>query len=181
MAFANCPILLGDSIFKRMLCQESELFHKESARFCVSGQRAADLKGLCIANRELLKGQKVIVLIGTNDVTKGCTFKQFTVVFKSLVRLLRALKCEISLCELLPLPCFGNHSTDCSVVLQINKYIRSFEPSGVRVVHSHDLFCYEGGVIKEHLYCKFIGHTRRVDLVHPNAGGLAVLAFTLVL
>lgn len=181
MACVRKPILLGDSIFKRLLTLEPGLYDPSSSHFCVSGSSAAELKSRCVAARDILKGQEVIVLIGANDVKRKTDYSQFIVIYKSLVKLLRALKCKISVCELLPMPFYGDLVSSCSLILQINKYIRSFEPSGIKVVHSFDVFCNIDGVIKKHLFCKYLGQSRRVDLIHPNKEGLSVLSLTLLL
>jgi len=55
----------------------------------------------------------------------------------------------------------------------LNKYIRSFEPSGVVVIHAHDKFV-SNNSIKKYLYVSKYANGR-VDLIHPNGVGLRIL------
>lgn len=177
---AGLPILLGDSLCKRLYNRNSNLFSDLSGRFCVSGQRASELLSLIVDSRQHLKGKKVFVLIGTNDLY-GKVRTPVSVIksaVKSIVALLRNLKCSISLCEVPPIPKLGKDTSAAPDILEVNSYIRTFEPSGVKVVHSHDIFC-EGSSIRTYLFCKTLKGSGRVDLVHPNAGGLDCLLLTL--
>lgn len=172
---SELPILLGDSILKRLYKRNSSLYHPLSATLCVSGQRTQELTGVVTENRQSLKGKKVIVLIGTNDILRGISFDSLRVLYRSLIRLLRRLSCTIVLCEVLPIPRLkGGRGSE--LLGQLNRYIRTFEPSGVQVLHIHDAFC-DGEDVKQSLFCESMGtgNRRRVDLIHPNSSGLDVL------
>lgn len=173
-------VLLGDSIFKRLLAENPGLFSPLSDKFCVSGQRAADLYALIRGSREELRGRPVIILIGTNDILSNSPLDKFRLLYRSIVRYLRRLKCVITLCELLPIPKLGGEELEDGPVECINKFIRSFEPSGIKLIHTHSVFV-ESGCIKSHLFCQYLGRSRRVDLVHPNKEGLCCLLLTLEL
>lgn len=175
---SESPILLGDSILKRLFAEYPSLFSPLSGKFCVSGQRTADLYALVRGSREELKGRPVILLIGTNDVLSKFPVDKFRVLYRSIVRYLRRLNCVITLCELLPLPKLGSEELEDGPVESINKFIRSFETSGIRLIHSHSVFV-DCGSIKEQLFCQYLGRSRRVDLVHPNKEGLCCLLLTL--
>jgi hypothetical protein len=176
----NAPVLLGDSIFRRLYKRDPSLFSDLSDRFCVSGQKAHELLDLISDSRQLLRGKRVIVLIGTNNICGKVKtpLESLKVKLKAIVKLLRRVKCTVTLCEVLPIPRLGRLVSDSPLVLAINAYIRTFEPSGVNVIHSHDVFC-TGANIKCFLFCSKLGHSGRVDLVHPNKEGLAVLLLTL--
>jgi hypothetical protein len=62
------PILLGDSILEWLFRQHRSLFDPLREEFCVGGQKASQLLSLFSKFRGKLKGQQVIVLIGTNDI-----------------------------------------------------------------------------------------------------------------
>lgn len=172
---SELPILLGDSILKRLYKRNPNLYHPLSATLCVSGQRTQELTGVVTENRQLLKGKKVIVLIGTNDILKGTSFDSLRVLYRSLIRLLRRLSCTIVLCEVLPIPLLKG-GRGSLLLSQLNQYIRSFEPSGIQVLHIYDAFC-DGESVRLSLFCKSMGNgkRRRVDLIHPNFSGLDVL------
>ena len=150
------PVLLGDSIFRRLLERQNDLFSPLSKEFCIGGSKVSTLFGLAIESRHKLKGLKVFVLIGCNDILKNTPYEDFCKDFKRFIKLLRNLKCDIILCEVLPLPLFGRLASDCQTVIDFNKYIRSFEPSGIKVIHVYDEFVDDNGFIKETLYCKFL-------------------------
>lgn len=174
------PILLGDSIFRRLYERNTAIFHTASSKFCIGGQTVAQLYALIKEHRDILKGRRVFVLIGANDILKSVSVDSVQKSLRSVVRVLRRLKCEIILCELLPIPKFGASASSSPSVLLVNNFIKSFEPSGVQVVHTFKLFCSES-LIRLSLFCKFIGDKRRVDLVHPNSAGLDCLLLTLEL
>lgn len=173
---SQLPILLGDSILRRLLLKHSKLYDPASKLFCVSGQRTSDLIELVRSHRQLLSGRKVFVLIGTNDVTKGTSLSNFKLAYRSLVRYLRRLRCQIVLCELLPIPRYLEVGQVVELINSINQFVRSFEPSGVQVIHTFEVFCNNGNAILS-LYCQSMGKgvNRRVDLIHPNSSGLDVL------
>lgn len=175
------PVLLGDSIFRRLFKHNPTLFDDLSDRLCVSGCTVTNLLSLIVDSRQQLKGRKVIVLIGANDIYRKVKTPVSTIKSKivSIVRLLRNLKCAITWCEILPIPRLGRNISSAPSVLEINSLIRSFEPAGVTVIHSHDVFCDSKGVIKRSLFYTKLGNTSRVDLVHPNREGLSVLLLTL--
>lgn len=174
----SLPVLLGDSIFKRLYASNQKLFCTVSERFCVSGQTVLELLSLVRVFRNQLKGRKVVVLIGTNDVLKGHPSKGICSNIRFVVRLLSNLKCDITLCELLPIPKFGLGADSSPSVGLVNKYIRSFATSKVKVVKVFDSFCSDGQICC-HLFHKTLGRSKRVDLVHPNADGLIILLLAL--
>lgn len=178
----DSPVLLGDSIFCRLFDRNRSLFHPLSRQTSISGQTVKELYDVLVPLRQQLRGRRVILLIGTNDVLRRNTVESIKRAFIPLVRLLRNIKCRITLCEILPIPKLGRSTSSAPTVLAFNAHIRTYEPSGVKVVHSHALFCSSPeGTIKTFLYCKFLGpsKSRRVDLVHPNADGLDCLLLTL--
>lgn len=174
----DLPVLLGDSIFRRLYERNTSLFDSLSGQLCVGGQTIPDLRDKVKAVREQLRERHVIILIGANDILKRVPCENIQLNIRSLIRHLKRLKCRISLCEVLPIPKLGRKLTAASAVLKLNSYLRSFEPSGVHIIHSQEVFC-NAGVIKCDLYCKKLGSTGRVDLVHPNASGLDCLLLTL--
>ncbi len=171
------PVLLGDSIFRRLLKRNPSVFAKLSWQTAISGQTAAELHRVVVGLREELRGRRVILMIGTNDCLKGQAVERTRAAIHRCVLLLRRLKCEVAICELLPIPKISKEASGCSAVLKLNEYIRSLGPSGVRVVRIHDDFLI-GGLIKLYLYCS---HLKRrcgrevIDLVHPNTEGLDCL------
>ena len=154
------------------------MFHRDSELFCVSGQRATELRRLVVRYGSLLRGKKVVVLIGTNDVLRNTSFSCFQSVYASLVSLLEKNACEVHVCEILPIPRFTNTDQRFDSVKDYNECIRSFESAVVKVIHCHARFV-QCNIINEGLYCKFIGKNGRTDLVHPNKCGLNVLFLTL--
>ena len=175
------PILIGDSIFRRLLEENKGLFDPVSKDTCKGGTKILEVYDLVRQHRLSVTGKDVIVLVGTNDLLEKSLLMIIRQAYKVLVRYLKRLKCGITLCEILPLPKFGQLATDLSTVLELNKFIRSFAPSGVRIVHAHDQFV-QNNVIRLHLYCKTIFRKNRgqvVDLVHPNSEGLQCLLLCL--
>lgn len=172
------PILLGDSILKRLYARNSSVFDALSSTFCVSGQKVSALYSLVRDHRVALKGRKVILLIGTNDILQYTPHQQLTFSLRTLVRYLLRLQCVITLCEIPPVPRLGRKANASEAVLKYNKYICSFEPGRkVTVTRIFNQFC-NGENICCHLYEQFIGTARRTDLVHPNRDGLDILLFS---
>jgi hypothetical protein len=64
------------------------------------------------------------------------------------------------------------------LVLDFNKYIRTFDPSGIKVIRAHDQFV-NNASIKTQFYCKFMGKGNCVDLIHPNNLGLDIHLFAI--
>lgn len=172
------PVLLGDSIFRRLLDRNPGLFDPLSYTFCISGQRSSDLLTLLVTHRAQLKGRRVIVLIGANDLSRGQSCEALHSCLLKIVRRLRRLKCVVELSEVLPIPRLGREVSSAPSVVKINEYIRTFAPSGLRIIKVFDLFC-SSGVVQLHLYEQFIGRSRRRDLVHPNEDGLLILLLAL--
>lgn len=173
------PILLGDSIFKRLYAQNSGLFDPLSKTLCVSGQKVSDLYSLVRAHRDALKGRKLYLLIGTNDILQSTSHHQLMLSLRTLLRYLGRQRCEVHLCELPPIPRLGRKASASEGITKINQFIRSFEPGGkVRVVRLFALFCM-GDYISSHLFENFIGPRRRTDLVHPNRDGLQIILLSL--
>lgn len=177
----NLPILLGDSIFRRLFCQTPLLFNEVSKYTCIGGLRILGLYDKVKQHRHLLADKEVILLIGTNDILKGESIVTVRQSFKVLIRYLKRLKCRISICEVLPIPKFGRLATDCQSVCELNKFIRSFEPSGVCIIRVHDQFVSNNN-IKVYLYCQTCKRKNKsqcVDLIHPNGAGLECLLLCL--
>lgn len=171
---SGLPILLGDSIFRRLLERHPSLFDPLSHKFCIGGQRIEKLFEGVRGSRAELKGRKVVILIGTNDILGGTSSKILCKSFRDLFRYLKRLECHIAVCEVLPIPRLGKSVS--LLVNDVNKYLRSFEPSGVNVIHTFSHFS-NALSIYEWLYEKWIYKNNRksVDLVHPNADGLECL------
>lgn len=167
-------VLLGDSILKRLYLKFPSEFDSLSAVTAVSGQKIAELKLIIKENRELLKGKSVIIHIGTNDFLKGTSETDLLLLLKSILKILRNLKCDIVVCEIIPIAVWGVSADSQSAIVKFNKYLHTFVPSGVRVINTFAAFCSEGVVITSY-YCKYIGCKRRVDLIHPNSLGLKLL------
>lgn len=161
-AKSELPILLGDSQFKRLFRNHSQLFDSLSSDTCIGGDTIRVLHARCKLLRTQLSRRKVVVLIGANDILRGNSSANIRKSFKALVRYLRRLQCIITICEVLPIPKLGRLATDCKLVLDLNKYIRSFEPSGIRVIHTHDQFVADNNIIKRYLYCSTIKTQARV-------------------
>jgi len=168
------PVLLGDSILRRLYGRYTDYFNALSSEFCVSGQTVADLIELVKVKREELRGKKVMLMIGTNDILRNNTKIRICVQLRSLSRRLRRLHCNIVWCEILPIPRLEWQATTLDLISDVNAYIRTFEPSGVKIVFSHSAFCSEGKAIRS-LFCKYLGASERVDLVHPCRAGLGKL------
>lgn len=174
---SGLPILIGDSIFRRLLEENKELFNPVSKNTCIGGKKILEVYDLVRQHRLSIIGKDVILMVGTNDLCEKSPLVIIRQSYKVLVRYLKRLKCNITLCEVLPIPKFGQLATDHSTVLELNKYIRSFAPSDVRIIHAHDHFV-SNNLIRLHLYCKSICRKNRgqvVDLVHPNKEGLQCL------
>jgi len=173
------PLLLGDSIFKRLYAQNRGLFDSLSSKFCVSGQTVSDLYSLVHGQHEVLMGRTVYVLIGANDVLQRTPQQQFMLSLRTLVRYLCRLKCNVHLCEILPIPRLGRKANASPAITKYNNFIRSCEPGGkIKVVRLFNYFC-NGEDISCNLYEKYIGPARRTDLVHPNRDGLEVLLISI--
>lgn len=169
------PILLGDSIFHRLFVEYPDLFRQLSADLTVGGQRIHDLKVLVKEHREKIKDSYVVLMIGTNDVLKGTPLTVMKAQFKSVLRLLRRLKVNVLVAELLPIARYSLESDKNKTVKTFNAYIRSC-CSGNNGVSSLSLFddFLVGGCVDQSLYCSFMGgpNSKRVDRIHPNHTGL---------
>lgn len=172
------PILLGDSIFRRLLERHRSLFHPLSSRFCVGGQTVQELFESVRDSRSVLKGRKVVVLIGTNDIVSGLSAQLLCKALRDLIRYLKRQGCSVSVCEILPIPKLGTIVSPR--INEVNRYLWSFEPSGVKIIHTVDQFSKDLSIYVS-LFEKFIvkGKRKRVDLVHPTADGLEILLICL--
>ena len=101
------PILCGDSIFSRLFESYSYHFHPVSAEFCISGQTIGGLKKLVKERSSDLKGNKVIVMIGTNDFKSNC-FHHSKSEMRAFLKLFSRLGSCIATCEILPLVSAGS-------------------------------------------------------------------------
>lgn len=171
------PILVGDSIFRRLFAEHRELFSPVSLDTCKGGKRILEVYDIVRQHRIRLIGKDVVLMVGTNDLLEKSSLNLVRQSYRVLVRYLKRLKCRLTLCEILPIPKFGQLATDCNVVLEFNKYVRSFEPSGVKVIRTHDQFV-NNNQIRLCLFHKTFfrkGKGQCVDLVHPNTEGLHCL------
>lgn len=167
------PILLGDSIFKRLLAEFSSDFSVLSARTSVSGIRVAELKRVIKDVRLKLSGSTAVLLVGANDVVKGTPLKDLKLQLKSLIRYLVRIKVKLTVLEILPIPRYENKPDIVSYVLEVNKFIRSFKSDKVRVLNTQCYFTANDRISVE-LYCKYLRRDK-VDLLHPNKLGLRKL------
>jgi len=168
-------VLVGDSILKRLFERYPSQFSCISRVFCVSGQTSGDLKKLLKEKRGLLRNCSVIVHIGTNDFLKGIEFSVIRQCVKAILRLLRSLNCEIRIVEIIPIGCWGVSAESQRVVREFNCFLRSFVLSVIDVIDGYSAFCLSSSEVNLNLFCAFVGKWRRVDRVHPNCKGLAVL------
>lgn len=174
---AESPILVGDSIFRRLFTEHRELFSPVSLNTCNGGKRILEVYDIVRQHRIPLIGKDVVLMVGTNDLLEKSPLNLVRQSYKVLVRYLKRLRCRLTLCEILPIPKFGQLATDCNAVLEFNKYIRSFEPSGVQIIRTHNQFV-DNNQIRLYLYHKTFfrrGKGQCVDLVHPNNEGLHCL------
>jgi len=168
------PILMGDSILKRVLNSYPDLFNECSSDFTVSGQKISDLKVLVKRLREKVKDAFVVLLIGTNNVLKGTPLNDMKIQFRSLLQLFRRLNARVFVVELPPIAKFGLNSERNSVVKSFNAYLRSCCKNRVSSIALFDDFVVNGE-IKQDLYCSVYVGTKRVDRIHPNSKGLQII------
>lgn len=173
--FIMSIVLIGDSIFRRLYNSFPAGFDSVSSKFCVSGATVQQLWALVKLYRTDLVGKSLVVLVGTNNFTKGQPVSEICRFYRSFIRYLKRLSPKVFLVEVLPIPRLEQLATALANVLSFNKYIRSFEPSGCTVIHVHDKFVFEEtGKSKISLFVSKL-KSGRVDLVHPNCVGLRVL------
>jgi len=138
------PVLLGDSIMKRLYKRYANSFDDLSEVLCESGQGIEDLISLVKTNRANLKGKRVIVMIATNNILRNDTRNRICESLRLLSRRLRRLNCEVVWCEILPIPRLEWQATTLSKIREVNAYIRSFEPSGIKIVFYTELLVAKG-------------------------------------
>lgn len=170
------PLLMGDSILKRVLVHYSDMFHQISSDLAVSGHKILDLKKLVKTFREKVKEAYVVLLIGTNDVMQGTPIKDMKLQFRSLLQLLRRLRARVLVLELPPIARYSLNSEKNKVVKTFNAYIRSC-CSGPNKVSSLPLYndFLVGDCIDQSLYCLVYERTQREDRIHPNSRGLQII------
>lgn len=112
-------VLLGDSIFKRLLTVYPSNFDLISFQFCISGIKVQELKAIVKLNREILKGKRVILMVGTNNVTSKEAFEPIKGYYRSLVRFLKRLSCDVTIVEILPIPRCERVANVHSVLVQL--------------------------------------------------------------
>lgn len=182
MSVSKCssPILLGDSIFRRMFEKYPEKFDPLSAQFCIGGQRVHELKKSVKASRNLLFERRLCLLIGINDLLKGTPYVDIKLQIKSLIKLLAKFGCELTIVEVLPCPKYKLESEFQNLIFDLNRYLRSFVRKEVMVISTVNSFMYNGQIDRG-MYCKSMGkgNRQRVDLIHPNKEGLYRLYFVL--
>jgi len=171
------PILLGDSIFIRLFNCFPYHFDSISEQFCVSGQTILELKALVKERRELLIGQTVILMIGTNDFKSSVSNHNSKINIKSLIKLLSRL-CSLITCEVPPYASESLSSPRNKSINDFNNFIHSMA-NITRILRTSSVFICDGKIYVK-LFCQLYSSSMRVDLVHPNEEGLVgILNFIL--
>ena len=178
MTDLSSVVLLGDSIFRRLLSKFPGYFSGISSTFCISGQSIHELK-LCIkANRNLLRKKVVVVLIGTNDLNNCVALNHINQSVKTLLRVLRNLKCEVYILETLPIARWGLSAESQTAVRKYCEFLYTCHTLGVKVIKAFDAF-FSSGEVDLSLYCNYYP-SGRVDRLHPNSEGLSLLLSLIV-
>jgi len=163
-------LLMGDSIFSRLLSQYRSGYHPLSEACCVSGIKVGALKALAKSLTEI--PSSVVLLVGINDLTSPHDLSNVWRVYLSLVNLLlRRGVDNVYVCPLLPVANKCLQHRCGSARSQFNFWIRGLcQKRGVSVISFDHIFFQESGV-KADLYCPKIKN--RPDYLHPNRKGLS--------
>ena len=178
MTDLNSVILLGDSIFCRLLSKYPGYFSELSSIFCISGQFIHELKLKIKANRNLVRGKIVVVLIGTNDLKDRVDLNHINQSVKTLLRLLRNLGCRIYIVETLPIARWGLTAESQTSIRKYCEFLYSCHTLGVKLIKVFDTF-FVNGEVDLSLYCNYYP-SGRVDRIHPNSEGLSLLLSVIV-
>lgn len=169
-------LLIGDSIFARLLERHKQSYDPLSISLCIRGARVAELKARV---KELPSiPSPVIMLIGINDLTSAHDLSEVWKTYVSLVRYLLRHNVELFVCPLLPL---ANHYLlrRCGDDIErFNFWIRSLKQKRNVTVLSFQSIFKPDLVCDPSLYCKVIKN--RPDYLHPNALGLDKMHFAIV-
>jgi len=165
-------LLMGDSIFSRLVSRYGAYYHPLSASLCVSGAKTSILKALIKSLTEV--PASVVLLIGINDLIYPHNFSEVWKSYVSVVNLLlrKGVK-SLYVCPLLPV---ANHQ----VVRKWGSEIERFnfligglsQKKGVSIISFKPSFLI-GGEPNRALYCPVI--KTRPDYIHPNGAGLALI------
>lgn len=167
-------VLLGDSIAIRLFKKFRSDFHFLSETFSISGATIESLTTIVRDNRNLLKGQSVFVMIGTNNLLNFSDIKEMKKSLRILIRFLGRLSCTTVLSDIISSPRISQNQTSSNLLDAYNKYIWSFETGQCQVLHMNDCF---KSVKSSHkvLFCHYYGSSNRIDQIHPNSSGLVLM------
>lgn len=173
--------LLGDSQLMRF--SKTLLGHKQTTEyigkkcirrvgFCVSGQTIGELNSLLQKNRHELQSN-VVVMIGTNDLLRGRSYREMRVDFEALLETLLKKCSKVVLLTLPPIPFLGKEHL--AQLRWFNDVIKDQHDG--REVFVADLCHYL--IYRDHIFDKYYeevyGRGPRVDMVHLNRKGFELL------
>lgn len=165
-------LLMGDSIFSRLISRYGSQYHPLSKSCCISGAKVETLKALAKTITEWPK--VVVLLVGINNLTHPHVLAEVWKVYVSLVNLLlRRGVTKLYVCPLLPVAnIYLNHKCGGDLAL-INFWIRGlFQKKNVTVLSFEHIFL-SSGIVNPTLYCPVIKN--RPDYLHPNSKGLSLI------
>lgn len=168
-------LLIGDSIFARLLVGRTSLYHPLSNSLCVRGARVSAIKELLKDMSEI--PSPAVLLIGINDLSNPhdlvCVWDKYL----SIVNLLLRKGVFLYICPLLPVAnnyFLKNYGSDLA---RFNFWIRNLrQKKNVKILSFESIFR-TNNVFNLSVYCPFIKN--RVDYLHPNAKGLALMHSTI--
>lgn len=164
-------LLLGDSIFKRLLLKYGDCYHSLSTDMCVSGSTVEELRTR-VKSLSVFPN-RVVLLVGINDLTRQNDITSVWSLYVALVRFLLRQGCHVFVCQLLPV---ANHRIRRKIeedFKRVNFWISNLKcKSNVTVISFESLFLVNG-VFQVQRYCSVI--KSRADYLHPNSAGLAIM------
>jgi lysophospholipase L1-like esterase len=173
-------LLMGDSIFKRLVALHPSLFNPHSASLCVGGYGVQELKVLTKLSEFPFNAQVVVLLVGINDIIKSRCLSRTWSIYVSFVRFLLRKGLVVFCCQLLPVANSTLSTRHQKSIDKFNFWISTLaQKPNVRVVSFSALF-YDA-VSKSYFkdkYCPRINN--RPDYLHPNKKGLSEMCDYLI-
>ncbi|XP_067011639.2 maternal effect protein oskar-like [Anabrus simplex] len=172
--------LIGDSMLLRFAEQILGLRckYENGLRFlgyCVSGQTLKDLR-MRLKAEFYRVSDKVILLIGTNDLLRDTKPDRMQTRMKSILRYIRETASEVVVLTVPPVPKLAFKEDHWSRLQAFNSFILTLNDDvTIRVADITSLYVARPGLCRMDYFEKFYESNRRVDKIHLNKKGLTVI------
>lgn len=166
---------MGDSLLLRFannILGYKQPTNTRKINFCISGQSLDNLIFL-ITNIPMKIHNKIILMIGTNDILKRKNTNNIIESYTKLIKLLTTKCNKLILFSIPPIPKFKNDKYHWYQLHKINTFLNnSANKKNIFFINLTQHLCLQENILNIQLFEKMYKYSQKPDLVHLNLNGL---------